>query len=177
MSWDTRWRALADAITDLRRSGESIPPSIIRDLRSAKTMMEIIKADRSRPEHISRLEECLGSVESYVLSTAESRLGSSYVNALIRKLHEVERIRVQAEMETQAGFHPGLPREMKWVRIQASDEIPVETIRNIAEKIGLKSMIQEDRYVLIFGEKEKIKAFIKRMAEISRAIRGSSPVV
>lgn len=175
MSWDARWRVLADAITDLRRSGKSIPPNIIRDLRSAKTMMEIIKADRFRQEHISRLEEYLGSVESYVLSTAESRLGSGYVNALLRKLCEAERIRVQAEMETHAGFHPGLPKEKRWVRIQASDEVPVETIRNVADETGLEFKIQEDKYVLIFGEEEKIKLFIKRMAEISRTIRRSNP--
>lgn len=175
MSWDARWKVLADAITDLRRIGESIPPNIIRDLRSAKTMMEIIKADRPRPEHISRLEECLGSVESYILSAAESRLGSSYVNASLRKLYEVEKTHVHAEIETQTGFHPGLPREKKWLRIQASDEIPIETIRNIADEIGLESRIQEDGYVLIFGEEKKVKAFIKKMTEISRAVRRSSP--
>jgi hypothetical protein len=171
MSWEARWKVLADAITDLRRSGESVPPNVIRDLRSAKTMMEIIKVDRARSEHVSRLEECLSNVESYVLSAAEIRLGASYVDALLRKLYEAEKIRAQAEAETQAGFHPGIPKEKKWMRIQSSDEIPVEMIRKIADEIGLESKVQEERYVLIFGEEEKIKAFIKRMAEISRAVR------
>jgi hypothetical protein len=164
---------LADAITDLRRSGEIVPSNIIEDLRSAKTMMEIIKVNRPRSEHVSRLEECLSNVESYVLSAAEIRLGASYVNALLRKLYEAERTRAQAEAETQASFHPGLPKEKKWIRVQSSDEIPVETIKNIADEIGLESRVQEDRYVLIFGEEEKVKAFIKKMTEISRAIRRS----
>ena len=164
MSWNIRWRVLADAVTDLRKSGEKIPANIVRDLRSAKTLIAIIETDKQRPEYISRLEECLSNVEAYVLPAFERKFGRERVESLLRGLSEIERRCVEAELETQARFHPGFPREKKWIRIQASDEIPLKVIKEIADKIGLEIKVQEDGYVLVCGKEEKVKTFIKRMA-------------
>ena len=55
----------------------------------------------------------------------------------------------------------GLPRGKHWIRIQASDEIPMETVSRLADEDDLSSEIQNG-YLLVHGEKEKIKAFVKR---------------
>lgn len=170
MGWERRWRILADVITDLRRSGGDVPLSVINDLRSAKTMIEIVKADRSRPENISRLEEYLSNVEAYVLSAAKERFGENYVNDVLRRICEVEF--EETAVEPQVRFRPGLPREERWIRVQVADDVPLEVIREIAGECGLKCRVEEDGYVLVYGGDEGVKSFVKRMAEVVRETRG-----
>ena len=170
MDWERRWRILADVITDLRRSGWDVPPSVINDLRSAKTMIEIVKADRSRSENISRLEEYLSSVEAYVLSAAKERFGEKYVNEILRRICEVEF--EEAVVEPQVRFRPGLPREERWIRVQVTDDVPLEVIKKIVGECGLKCRVEEDGYVLVYGGDEGIKSFVRKMAEVFREAKG-----
>lgn len=164
MSWDARWKVLADAVTDLYKSGENVPAIIIRDLRSAKTLIAIIKVDEQRLQYISRLEECLGNVEAYVLSVYGRKFGKERVESLLRDLYEIERRCIEYESEAQTRFHPGFPREKNWIRIQVSDEVPLEVIRGIADEIDLEIDVQENGRVLVYGKEEKVKAFIKKIA-------------
>ncbi|MEM2342010.1 MAG: DUF2096 family protein [Candidatus Bathyarchaeia archaeon] len=169
MNWEARWRILSDVITDLRGGGEIVPPKIINDLRSAKVMLEIIKVNSSHPENISRLEECLSNVETYVLSVAKSKFGEEYVNNILRRLCELEVER--AEFEIQVRFHPNLPRGEKWVRIQPTGAVTFKDIEESAKRFGLKFRVERDGYVLVYGEDEKLKSFVKRLAEIFRGLK------
>lgn len=172
MNWDARWKILSDVITDLCKRGEKVPQNIINDMRSARVMIEVIKADRSRAENIARLEEYLGNVESYILSTAKNVFGEEYVNNILRRLIELE-----AEgfiIEEPVRFHPGLPRGERWVRIQVSDITPLEFIRGIASELNLKLRVEEDGYILVYGDEENLKTFIKRVSEKARSHKESS---
>ncbi|MEM2643284.1 MAG: DUF2096 family protein [Candidatus Bathyarchaeia archaeon] len=171
MGWEARWRILANVITELRRSGESIPYNVINDLRLAKTMIEIVRADMLRPENISRLEEYLSNVESYVLSAAKVRFGDKYVEDVLRRLCELEASGMEPEFQVR--FHPGLPRGERWVRVQLSDETPLDLIRRVAEEFGLKCRVEEDGYALVYGDEEAVRGFIKRMAsEVRESKKG-----
>ncbi len=170
MKWEVRWKILADAITDLRKSGETIPFNVINDLRSAKIMLEILRVDKSRSENISRLEEYLSNVEAYVLPIAKDRFGEAYVNNMLRIMYRSEK--EEAEVGFQTRFHPNLPREKKWVRIQITDEMPLEIIERVIHEESLEYRIEKDGYVLVYGENEKIKGFVKRMAEILHGAKG-----
>ena len=64
------WKLMADLIMELKRRGESIPPRVMNDLRSAKTMIEIAKIDRSSPQVTMRIEEYLNNLEAYLLPIA-----------------------------------------------------------------------------------------------------------
>lgn len=172
MGWEARWKILSDVVTDLCRRGERVPASVINDLRSARVMLEVVKADRSRSENIARLEECLSNVESYILSTARDVLGEEYVNNVLRRLCELESEEIT--LESYVSFRPGLPREEKWVRIQVTEETPLEFIKQVAGELGLKSRVEEDGYVLVYGSDDGIKSFIKRIAERTRSSRSSS---
>ena len=164
MDWEARWEKLANVITDLRRKGEVVPFHVINDLRSAKTILEILKIDREHPENVSRLEEYLGNVEAYVFSVAERKLGKKYVDSLLERFCEEEG--KPAEAKTQMRFHPDLPREERWIRIQATDEAPIEVIRKIAGECNLKCRAEEDGYALVYGRDDEIKIFVRRIAEI-----------
>jgi hypothetical protein len=169
MNWEARWRILADIINDLYGGDERVPPKIINDLRSAKIMLEILKIDRSHPENINRLEEYMSNVEDYVLSAARSKFGEKYVNDALRRLCKLEAEEIMTE--TPVRFHPDLPRGERWIRVQITDEITLEHIEKTARGIGLKFRVEKDGYALVYGEDEKVKMFVKRMAEWSREFK------
>lgn len=171
MSWEARWKILADVITDLLGHGKYIPPNVINDLRSAKVMLEVVKADRSRSENIARLEEYLSDVESYVLSAARDAFGENYVNNVLSRLCVLEA--EELEVEASVRFQPGLPRGKKWVRIQVTDEIPLDFIKRVADGLGLNVRV-DDGYALIFGGDKDIKDFIKKVSEKMRESRGAN---
>jgi len=171
MSWDARWKILSDVIVDLCKRGERVPQNIINDLRSAKVMLEVVKADKARAESIARLEEYLGNVESYVLSAAKNVLGEDYVNNILRKLCELET--EGFILEEPPRFHLGLPRGEKWIRIQVSEITPLEFIRDTASEFNLKIRVEEDGYVLVYGTEENLRAFVKKVAERTRGSRES----
>ncbi len=159
------WKLMADLIRDLKRRGESIPPKIMNDLRSAKTMMEIAKIDRSNPNVIMRIEEYLRNLESYLLPIAREKLGQAYVDLLMEKIAEAQRSTFTPKREEEKRFPVGVPRDKHWIRIKPTEETPLSLIRQISEEMGLKHELQKDGYVLVYGEKEQIKKFVKRTAK------------
>jgi len=60
---------------------------------------------------------------------------------------------------------PGLPRGQKWVRVQVSKETPEKEIKKLAEETGLSFKVQRDGYVLVYGEDERLKLFVKQAGE------------
>ncbi|MEM2539087.1 MAG: DUF2096 family protein [Candidatus Bathyarchaeia archaeon] len=170
MSWETRWKILSDVTTDLIKGGVTVPPNVINDLRSAKVILEIIKVDRSRPENISRLEECLSNVEAYVLSAARDRFGDKYVEDVLKKLCSLEV--EEGEEKVQLSFRPGFPRDEKWIRVKITNEITPKDLENIAGELGLKVRVEEDGYMLIHGGEKELRDFVKRVSEKIHRSRG-----
>jgi len=164
LNYDALWKLMADLIRDLKRRGESIPPQIMNDLRSLKTMMEIAKLDRSNPNVLRRIEEYLNSLESFLLPITREKLGQEYADTLIEKITEAQMSIYTSEQKPEKRFLIGVPRGKHWIRIKPTEETPLETIRRISEEVGLKHEIQEDGYVLLYGEKEQIKKFVRSTA-------------
>jgi hypothetical protein len=57
------------------------------------------------------------------------------------------------------------------MRIHVSDDTPREEIEKLAEENKLSHKMQDARYVLIHGENEQIKSFVKKFAERFRNAR------
>jgi len=167
VNYEALWQVLADLVTELRRSGESIPPYVMKDLRSAKTTIQILKVDKDNPDHILRIEEFLRSVESYVMYAAQSRLGAQTVKKWMKQLKKT-REEAQEEIYPQVRFIPGVPRDKHWVRIKASADIPIRRIETAAEEMGLEHEACGNGYIIVYGEKGKIRNFIRRMAELGK---------
>jgi len=155
---------MADLIGDLKRSGMPISSQIMNDLRSMKTMMEIAKIDRSNPDVKRRIEEYMNNLEAYLLPIARERLGQEYVDTLMDKIAEAQKNMMMTEQKSEKRFPVGVPRDKHWIRIKLTEETPLDLIKRISEEFGLVNEIQDDGYLLIYGEKEQIKKFIKRTA-------------
>jgi len=146
---------------DLRRRGVSIPSNVISDLKYARTLINVLRADPSRLETSQKIEECLNNVESFLISEGQ-RFGDKYVEEWLKRLEEASR-KIDEE-ESVSRFVPGLPREQRWIRVKPSDEMPLDSLKALAEELKLSHEEQSDGYLLVYGEDERIKEFVKKMA-------------
>jgi len=165
MGHEEVWKTLNDLIIEFRKKGEIIPSEVMEDLRAAKTLIHVLKADPTKTENIPVIETYLGNVESHLIFAAQTIFGSEFVNHWMKKIQEArEKPDLEVPATTASRFVPGLPRGQRWVRVQVSEETPKEEIEELVEKSGLTCKMQDDGYMLVYGDGEKLKQFIKRTA-------------
>jgi hypothetical protein len=171
MSYKEIWDLLADLLIELRNRGSDVPYEMLKDLRSAKTMMNILKADPGNNEIFSRMELYLGKVESNLIIRAQEKLGLEYTNQWLKKLDSARRkIHQKREKKNEAlrRFVIGLPPGVHWVRIRVSEETPRDLLEKLVKEEGLLFRRQENGYTLIYGNGERVKYLIKRLRESVR---------
>lgn len=169
MRYGDVWKVLDELIVELRKRGESIPVNVVEDLRAAKTMIQVWKADQTRAENIPSIEAYMNNVEAYLIFTAQEKFGAEFAEKWMKELREVRKTGRKDEAEdtwTPASkFVVGLPRGSKWVRVQVSAETPKSEINKLATESGLATKMQRDGYMLVYGEEEKIKFFVRKIGE------------
>ena len=170
MGYEEIWAVLANLVAKLREKGETIPVDVMKDLRSANTMIQILKVDSTHPENIPRVETYLETVESYLISAVQEKFGAEYAEQWMKKLDEARK-RVPEREETAPRFVPGIPRGKRWVRVQVSEDTPQNDIELLAEENGLAFKVQDDGYVLVYGKNKNVKSFVKKLAERVRSPR------
>jgi hypothetical protein len=158
------WKVLEEMILEFRKRGITIPVEVMDNLKSARTMIKILKADPSRGETMQKIEEYLSTVESYLISEGQKKFGVEYVDKWLKKLDEAN-IRFPDLEEEETRFVPGLPREQKWIRVKPSAELPMEKLKLLAKELNLSCELQGDGYLLVYGEDERLKEFVKKMAK------------
>lgn len=162
MGYLAAWKVLEEMITDFRKRGILVPADVINDLRSAKTLINVLRADPTRIDTGQKVDEYLRNVESYLVSEGKKRFGTEYVDEWLKRLDEASKRVFEEEEETRC--IPGLPREQKWIRVRPSDELPSEKIMELADELGLSCDVQDDGCLLVCGEDERLKDFLKEMA-------------
>ena len=175
LAHDEVWKVLADLIAEFRTYGETIPSEIMENLRSAKSLIQVSRADPSNPKDATQVEVYVESVESYLVSKAQERFDQTFVEQWMKKLKEA---RVKATEDVVSGsmsskFLPNMPRDIRWIRVKISADIPRDAVDAIANEAGLLTRIQEDDYLLAYGEAEKVKLFVRKLTEKFRGARKS----
>jgi hypothetical protein len=170
MSYEKKWKLLADLLTELQEMGEMIPADVLNDLRSAKTMIQVLKADPTNIESLSRIETYLRTVESYTIFTLEKQ-GKEDVEELLKKLKEPERGKNNGKGETTSRFVTRIPRNKNWMRIQISEDIHRNEMKKLVEENKLSCRLEKNGCILVYGDKENIKTLVKRLAEQLRSAR------
>ena len=161
MGYSSAWQVLENMIADFRKRGINVPEEVMTNLKSAKTMIKILKADAHSGETLQKIEEYLANVEYYLVSEGQKTLGEEYLNEWLKRLEEANR-RIDEEEEPR--FVAGLPRKEKWIRIKPSAELTVEKLKKSAEELGLSYNMQNDGYLLVHGADDCIKEFVKKIA-------------
>jgi len=169
MSYKKKWKVLADLLAELQESGKKIPADVINDLRSAKTMIQVLKADPAHTENISRIDTYLRNVEAYAILTLEKQ-GTENVEEWLKKLKGPKRVENNEKKDADR-FVTKVPRDKDWMRIQISEDIPREEMKKRVKEEGLSYRIQKNGYMLVFGNRENIKSLVKKLAEQFRGAR------
>ncbi|MDI6806142.1 MAG: DUF2096 family protein [Candidatus Bathyarchaeia archaeon] len=158
------WKVLEEMILEFRKKGIKVPAEVMDNLKSARTMIKILKADPSRGETMQKIEEYLSEVESYLISEGQKNFGAEYVDKWLKKLDEAS-MRIPDLEEEETRFVPGLPREQRWIRVKPSAELPIEKLKALAEESNLLCELQSDGCLLVYGDGERLKEFVKKMAK------------
>lgn len=170
MGYEKWWKTLETLIAELRKKHVTIPTEIMTSLRSAKTMINIYYADPSHLESIPAIENYLVNVESSLVNMAKEKFGQAFMERWIRKLEDARKEETKAEPKTSR-FIPGLPRGEHWIRVLPSEELLKENVEKLASELRLSYRMQKDGYILVYGSTEKVKDFVKKMAEKCRGTR------
>lgn len=162
MSYDSYWKVLADFLIELQKRGKKIPAEVMNDLRSAKTIIHVLKVEPTHTENISRVDTYLRSVESYVILTAE-KLG--FAEKWLKKLKKIKKVKDQERNLAVIRFVPGVPRDKSWIRIQISENNLQETVNKFLKESKLLHKKMENGYIVVYGNEENIRKFVKTMAK------------
>jgi hypothetical protein len=158
------WKLLEDMMLELKKSGIAIPSKVIEDLRGAKSMLKLSCMEGSQGDAMQKVEEYLANVEAYVVTEGQKAFGDEKVDCWLRRLEEAN-VEVCGEPSSvQNKFVTGVPRDQKWVRVEPLGEWTAEKIRKIAEEHNLQVKLQPDGKIVVYGQPENLKAFLKRMA-------------
>jgi hypothetical protein len=156
------WKLLEDMLIELRKKGVNAPPNVLEDLRSAKLMIKLTCMDEGRGEAVQKAEECLTNVEAYLVTEAQKTLGSETVDLWLMRLEEAN-IETCEEKTEENIFITGVPRDQKWIRVEPINNLPTERIQQIAKEQNLQVNPQKDGRLVVYGQPEDIKEFLKKM--------------
>jgi len=156
------WKVLEEMITDFRKKKVSVPAEVISNLRYARTLINVLKADPSHLETGQKVEGLLFSVESHLVSEGQKKFGTEYVEDWLQRLDEASRQAVD-EVEEETRFVSGIPRGQKWIRVKPSIELPVEVLKALADESNVICSMQRDGLLLVYGEEGCIRIFVKKM--------------
>ena len=148
---------------ELKKKGVTIPPNVINDLRSAKLMIKISESSGSSGDVSQKVEEYLESVESYLINDAQKTLGSETVDLWLRRLEEATAEGSEETTIDENAFITGVPRDQKWVRVEPISGLPTERIQQIAKECNLSINHQKDGRLVVYGQAESIREFLKKM--------------
>lgn len=148
---------------ELVKKGVTIPANIMEDLRSAKSMIELASTEGSHGDAVMKTEEYLANVEAYLVTEGQKVFSSKHVDRWLQVLEEAGAIQECEEPAEDSNFVTGVPRDQKWVRVEPTEKLKGERIKYLAKQQSLQFNIQKDGRLLVYGEPESLKAFVKQM--------------
>jgi hypothetical protein len=169
------WKTLETLIATFRQRRLDIPPDIMTSLRSAKTLISVYGADTARPETLPMIESQLLAVESTLINTAKDTFGAAFADEWLRKLDRARNEEESPADTPAARFVTGLPRDEHWIRVLPSDTLLREDVERLAAAVQLATSIQADGYILVHGREDRVRDFIRKMAEKCRRPPAHAP--
>jgi hypothetical protein len=156
------WKVLEEMVTDFKKKQVAVPADIIGDLKSAKTIIKILKADPACGENVQKIDEYLTNVESYLISEAQKKFGQEYVDEWLQRINEAGRKTVDEQEETN--FVSGVTGEREWIRLTPTEELPLEKLKTLAKESNLSCKVQDNEHLIVLGPDAVLKDFVKKIA-------------
>ncbi|MGE5533842.1 MAG: DUF2096 family protein [Bacillota bacterium] len=163
------WKLLEEMTIELKKKNLVIPENIMGDLRSAKSMIKLHCTQAiGAGDVIQKAEELTANVEAYLVTEGQKVLGPEKVDSWLLRLEQAN-AEACVEIATENKFVTGVPRDQKWVRVEPLNNLSTERMGQIACKLNLEIKPQKDGKLVVFGQLDNIKEFIKRMTQESSA--------
>ena len=157
------WKLLEEMIIELKKKNVAVPENIMGDLRSAKSMIKLHCTQAiGAGDVIEKAEELTANVEAYLVTEGQKVLGPEKVDSWLIRLEQANLEACEAP-KSDDKFVTGVPRDQKWVRVEPIDTLSTERIQQIAKEQNLTVNPQKDGRLVVFGQPESIKEFLKKM--------------
>ena len=163
MGHTATWKVLEDLMIELRTNGVTVSPEVLSDLKSAKFMIKLSEQEGNWGDASQKVEEYLGSVESYLITEAQKSLNPEIIDHWLVRLEEANAETCEEQVDEENLFITGVPRDQKWVRVEPNGNLTSERIKHIAKESNLSTIVQKDGRLVVFGQSECIKEFLKKM--------------
>ena len=132
-------------------------------------MIKVSESSGAGGDNAMKVEEYLGNVEATLLAEAQRILGVESVDQWIKRLNQASAEPCEEEKPAENKFITGVPRDQKWVRVEPNSNLTAEKIKQIAKDCSLSTNQQKDERLLVYGQQEALKEFLKKMtAETTR---------
>ena len=171
MGYEAVWKVLEEITIELRKKDMKIPPSVMSDLKSAKILIKIQEASESdQGETAPKIEQYLGSVEAYLVTEAQKKFPPSRIDKWLKRIEKANcsicqtcTVKNQKTERKETKFVTGVPRDQKWIRVKPLSNLPAEKLKQLAKKTNLSFREEQDDHIIIYGDGENIKKFVKKM--------------
>jgi hypothetical protein len=165
MGYAAKWKVLEDLMLELRKKGFETPSNVISELRSAKNMIKISQAGESPGDATMKLEEILGSVESDLVTEAQNVMVQEEVDEWLKRLDEASLPTCEIKAVSESTLVVGVPKDQRWIRIVPMPNLSAMKLQQIAKDHRLSVNQEKDGRLVVYGQQEGIKAFLKKMTE------------
>ncbi len=171
MNYESVWKLLEALLVELRARGIVIPPELVDDLKSAKTLTGICRTESTGSNVASDIALYLDKIEPGLLGLAESQAGQEYADEW---LHRIDKARRQAPENAaiRSRFVSGISKGDHWIRIKTANIIAESDLNESLKKLNLSCKPQDDGYLLVYGNKENVKSLVR---EVSTKIGKGKP--
>lgn len=171
-------KTLEEFLKELNDKEIPIPPHVITDLKTGRSVVNIYNRMPDDTDHdtISDIELkariAFQTVEMNLLSLADEVLGREYAEEWQRKIsaaYEDETEVPETSDDALPGQSPyitGVPKGEYFIRIKSSELAEVKGLDGLLNNYGLTANTQADGYLLIYGRKEDVSAFLKEIRQL-----------
>lgn len=162
LTYEDKWKTLADLLIEIQKMEEKIPSTVMNDLRSAKTIIQVLKRDPTHMESLARAEVYLKNVEAYAISVAEKN-SPEMVQDWLKRINQPE---TKDHKKTKNnGLIPKTSKDKKWMRIKQTDELSLETVQKLSKNYVVSIKVEENGDILVFGDEKDLKRLVKDMTK------------
>ena len=168
LSYEDKWKTLADLLIEIQKMGEKIPSTVMNDLRSAKTIIQVLKREPTHMESLARAEVYLKNVEVYAVSVVEKKC-PEMVQDWLKRINQPKT--KDCEKSKESTVSPKVSRDKKWIRIKQTEELSLESLQKLLENVDASVEVEENGDILVFADEKDVKSFVKNIAKQFKASR------
>ena len=173
-------KALDELMLELMQKGVEIPGYVTDDLKSGRSLAGILSRQSCEGDTAVNAMSILENVEMNLLSLAESANGRDHAEKWQQRINDAltgngsHGCSAQPPSASATRYNSGVPRGEYWIRVKASEMSPAaDELEGLFDDFALNSLPQDDGYLLLYGKKENVSSFLRKIRDKERQRRNA----